>query len=79
VDEVKCLAAHNDKRALHQQTSPLIWSDTLAQHAKAWADHLAEKGIVEHDPNLNDEGENIYWSISSTAKAQSCADAVEKW
>jgi len=79
VDEVKCLAAHNAKRALHQQTSPLIWSDTLARHAKAWADHLVETGVVGHDPNLNDEGENIYLINSTNPKAKSCEDAVDFW
>ena len=77
MDEDACLAAHNAKRALHQDTNPLTWSDTLAQHAKAWADYLAENDEFHHDPNLNGEGENLYWFWSSNVK--SCADAVESW
>ena len=78
VDKEACLAAHNAKRALHQNTNPLTWSDTLAQHAKAWADFMVENGTFAHDPNNKDEGENLYWSYSSTG-VSSCADAVESW
>lgn len=76
MDEHACLKAHNDKRALHQDTQPLTWSDTLAQNAKEWADKLIN-GESGHDPNNSNEGENIYWSFSSTVR--SCADAVENW
>lgn len=41
VDPDACLKAHNEKRALHPGTPMLVWDDTLAQHAKTWADHLA--------------------------------------
>lgn len=78
VDAAACLAAHNAKRALHQNTDPLTWSDTLAQHAKAWADFMAENGTFAHDPNRKDEGENLYMSYSSSG-VSSCADAVESW
>lgn len=76
MDEYACLKAHNDKRALHQSTEPLTWSDTLAQNAKQWADKLIN-GESGHDPNNSYEGENIHWSFSSTVG--SCADAVEDW
>ena len=78
MDEVACLAAHNGKRALHLDTSPLTWSDTLAQDAKAWADTLAETDTFNHDPKIRGvQGENLYWSYSSTVS--SCAEAVESW
>lgn len=77
MDEDACLKAHNDKRALHQNTEPLTWNDTLAQNAKEWADELIN-GKSGHDPDRDsNEGENIYWSWSSTVG--SCADAVEDW
>lgn len=75
MDEDACLKAHNDKRALHQNTEPLTWNDTLAQYAKEWADKL-RNGASGHDPKEKG-GENIYWSWSSTVR--SCADAVEAW
>ena len=78
VDEYACLKAHNDKRALHQNTEPLTWSDTLAQNAKVWADRLAT-GSSGHDPDRDDEGENIYTSWSSSPTVSSCADAVDSW
>ena len=77
MDVNACLAAHNAKRALHQNTEPLTWSDTLAQQAKAWADHLVETNTFQHDPNNTNAGENLYWSFSSTVG--SCAQAVEGW
>ena len=75
VDEVACLAAHNAKRALHQNTNPLTWSDTLAQEAKAWADTLAETNTFAHDKNRGKVGENLFKSGFSS----SCAQAVESW
>ena len=78
MDEDACLAAHNAKRALHQNTNPLTWSDALAQHAKAWADTLAANDMFKHDPNRGNEGENLYWFYSS-ADVGSCAKAVESW
>ena len=78
MDKEDCLAAHNAKRALHQNTDPLTWSDTLAQNAKEWADYLAKENKRDHDPSIKGvQGENIYWSRSSTVS--SCKKAVESW
>ena len=77
VDKEDCLAAHNAKRALHQNTDPLTWSDTLAQNAKEWADYLAKEDKFEHDKNLGAQGENLYWRLAS--KVSSCKQAVESW
>jgi len=79
VDEDACLAAHNAKRALHQDTNPLTWSDTLAKNAKRWADELARDNKFEHDPNLKGEGENLSWYSSSGGTVMSCAKAVDSW
>lgn len=81
VDKEACLVAHNAKRAFHQNTNPLTWSDTLAQLAKAWADHLVEQTEkrLEHDPSNKDvEGKNLIYSFSPT-DVYSCAEAVEAW
>lgn len=64
VDPDACLKAHNEKRALHPGTPMLVWDDTLAQHAKTWADHLASKGTLEHAENTG-EGEKplLFWDF----------------
>ena len=49
-----CLKAHNERRALHG-ASPLVWDDTLVEHAQVWADHLAATGKIHHDPNRNEK------------------------
>ncbi|XP_078362816.1 ectin-like [Oculina patagonica] len=76
VDEDACLQAHNAKRALHQNTPALVWDATLAQHAKDWADHLAEIGSLQH-AQVTGQGENLYWAGGSSVA--SCADAVQSW
>jgi hypothetical protein len=41
---------------------PLVWSDTLAAGAQAWADHLVTINNVVHSPgNFKDYGETIAW------------------
>ena len=71
-----CLKAHNDRRALHG-ASPLVWDDTLVEHAQVWADHLAETGKVRHDPNLQGEGENLAWFRGHHTAG--CEDALVGW
>ena len=54
------LAVHNAERAA-VGVAPLTWSDSLAQDAQAWADHLADIDTLQHagsDTNPN-EGENL--------------------
>lgn len=42
--------------------SPLTWSDDLAKHAQAWANHLANDNFrLYHRPN-NPYGENLTWA-----------------
>lgn len=55
------LEAHNQWR---QRTGipPLTWSDDLAKHAQAWANHLANDNFrLYHRPN-NPYGENLTWA-----------------
>ncbi|XP_066018419.1 uncharacterized protein [Pocillopora verrucosa] len=71
-----CLKVHNERRALHG-ASPLVWDDTLREHAQAWADHLAETGKIRHDPNRDEEGENIAWFKGY--RTAGCEDALMEW
>ena len=71
-----CLKAHNERRALHG-ASPLVWDDTLVEHAQVWADHLAATGKIHHDPNRDGEGENIAWFKGY--KTADCEDALVGW
>jgi uncharacterized protein YkwD len=50
------LAVHNSERAA-VGVPPLVWSDTLAASAQAWADHLATIPQMVHSGSGN--GENI--------------------
>ena len=74
--EYTCLKAHNDRRALHG-ASPLIWDDTLAQQAQVWADHLAATAKMRHDPDLDEEGENLAWFQGRLTA--DCTDALVGW
>ncbi|XP_078362815.1 ectin-like [Oculina patagonica] len=78
VDGDACLQAHNAKRALHQNTPALVWDATLAQHAKDWADVLAQNGSIHHATGTG-EGENLYKYSTSGSTVETCADAVESW
>lgn len=78
VDEYACLRAHNAKRALHADTSPLVWDAKLAQDARAWADHLVRLGKLEHS-SVAGQGENLYASWSTAPTAATCKQAVEAW
>jgi hypothetical protein len=73
------LAAHNKHRA-ELKLPPLAWSETLAAHAKAWADHLASLGgnSLVHSSNESrpNEGENL---ASGTSGAYSATKLVELW
>ncbi len=60
------LAAHNRERAA-VGSPPLVWNDTLAAGAKAWAEHLSTTGELYHDISLDSvhEGENIASNLSN--------------
>ena len=76
IKDAACLAAHNEKRALHG-SQPLVWDATLAEHAMRWADHLAGLGGgLVHEQNIN-EGENLY--KSSGPAPTTCKNAVDLW
>jgi hypothetical protein len=60
--EQRLLAAHNAERD-RKQLPRLVWSDTLAQHAKSWAERLAREDRMQHSDAKSrpGEGENL-WS-----------------
>lgn len=71
------LAVHNRERAA-VGVPPLVWSETLAQHAQAWADHLAQVGALQHSANADrpGEGENLWMG---TAGYYSTVQMVGSW
>lgn len=62
------LALQNEKRAKHQDTSPLTWSDSLSAWAYGYADSLKGtaydpcSGSLKHSSNRNNQGENIAYA-----------------
>ena len=75
VDSSDCLAAHNEKRAMHVDTSALEWDTALAQEAKQWVDELLELDPLELVHSSN--GELLYASMATAVR--SCRDAVNGW
>lgn len=71
------LDAHNRERA-SVSVPPLIWSDTLAGEAQAWADHLAQLGHAVHSKpaERNHEGESLW---QGTANAYAPDQIVAGW
>lgn len=67
------LARHNHYRQ-ELKLEPLVWSETLAQSAQAWADQLAATGSFKH--STTPYGENLWMG---TAGAYAQADMVDSW
>lgn len=61
-DQTKALAIHNDGRKT-KGCPALKWDAGLAQHAQAWANHLAQIDKMEHSTGSQrpGEGENLAW------------------
>jgi cysteine-rich secretory family protein len=57
VDLQKGLDTHNAARA-KKGVQALIWSDSLAAEAQAYADQLLSTGVLKHS-NVEGEGENL--------------------
>ncbi|XP_055327977.1 Golgi-associated plant pathogenesis-related protein 1-like isoform X2 [Paramacrobiotus metropolitanus] len=53
----QCFEAHNHFRTLHG-CPRLKWSEELARQAQHWAEHIAEKGVVQYSEQSG-VGENI--------------------
>ena len=69
------LNAHNKYRAA-VGVPPLVWSDGLAAAARAWADTLNSNLQFAHDPETQNQGENLWMG---TAGAFSLTQMVESW
>ncbi len=69
------LAEQNLYRAQVGQ-APLAWSETLAGHAQAWADQLAQKIHALQHSHTEGEGENL---TMSTAGRYPLAELVKMW
>jgi len=60
--EQRILSSHNHERAI-VGVNALIWDETLAQNAQAWADELVSTRAFKHSPSYKGavrEGENIW-------------------
>ncbi len=70
------VSSHNKVRAEYKQ-QPLSWSNTLANYAQQWVDHLAKTQNCEmiHRPNENGgqfqqiHGENLFWASPEVISA----------
>ena len=69
------LTVHNKYRA-EMEIPPLVWSETLANHARQWADHLARSGGLLCHSKVSDEGENLW---RGTANYYTNTQKVEHW
>lgn len=73
IDQEKLVSRHNFYRE-KLDIPPLEWSDSLADFAQNWADHLADNGCgLEH--SSGSFGENIYW----TSGKRDENDVVDYW
>lgn len=72
---------HNEKRALHQGTGPLVYDATIEASAQVYADKMAASGEFKHDPENGDYGENLYYSYNSIPQGneEECRAATIAW
>jgi uncharacterized protein YkwD len=76
--DARLLAAHNREREA-AGLPPLGWDDALAARARAWAEHLAAAGGLEHaedEDEADPEGENLW---AGTRGRYSPEDMVGLW
>ncbi|GCF00110.1 hypothetical protein ZYGM_002977 [Zygosaccharomyces mellis] len=65
------LELHNEKRAKHQDTAPLTWSDSLSAWSYGYANSLKGteydpcSGILKHSSDRNNQGENIAYATNA--------------
>lgn len=78
-----CTQAHNKLRALHTNTIPLEWDDSLAAKAQVYAEELirinqaSSTNKLIHEKPSGGMGENLYWQDNK--KKGTCADASLAW
>ncbi|GLI63390.1 hypothetical protein VaNZ11_006349, partial [Volvox africanus] len=78
VDADAVLNLHNRYRAAHS-SPPLVWNNTLASHAQAWAANLAAGGCDLYHEGYEGEGENLFAFWSSDSFALNCSLATKSW
>jgi uncharacterized protein YkwD len=62
-DQAAALKVHNDGRK-SKGLQPLVWDNTLVQHAQQWANHLVQIDKMVHSTGAQrpNEGENLAWA-----------------
>ncbi|SCU98327.1 LADA_0H12222g1_1 [Lachancea dasiensis] len=75
--ESSMLKAHNDKRALHEDTSDLSWSDTLASYAQDYADKYDCSGSLTHSGGPY--GENLACGYSGAGSVEAWYDEIKSY
>ena len=74
IDQNELLSRHNFYRK--QVDAPALkWSDSLADYAQEWANHLAKHCEMKHRPDADGLGENIYW----TSGERTAKQVVDYW
>lgn len=71
------LKAHNDKRALHKDTSSLTWSDELASYAQAYADKYDCSGTLTHSGGKY--GENLAAGYDAAGSVNAWYDEIKDY
>jgi pathogenesis-related protein 1 len=81
INSTEILSAHNTARAA-VGVPALTYSDTLANSAQAWANHLKNTRNCNMQHSSGNVGENLYWASAwSNGPAQQIApqQAVDSW
>lgn len=71
------LNEHNIKRALHQDTNPLTWSDELAQYAQNYANNYDCSGNLVHSGGPY--GENLAIGYSPVGSVDAWYDEIKDY
>ncbi|KAI4890044.1 hypothetical protein NFI96_014715, partial [Prochilodus magdalenae] len=74
--KAKFLESHNEYRKKHGAPE-VTYNEELCSTAQKWADHLLSIKTLQHSET--DDGENVYYSWSSSPKKLTGAEAVESW
>ena len=72
--EERLLAAHNAERERWGK-EPLVWNESLAQQAQAWAHALAANGMFTHARERYGAGENLWRGNSDRLTAEQMVGA----
>ncbi|KAH8645813.1 CAP domain-containing protein [Xylariales sp. PMI_506] len=79
-DQAAALKLHNDGRA-SKGLHPLVWDNTLAQHAESWAQHLVQIDQMVHSTGAQrpGEGENLAWAWASNGVKNPLTGGAQGW